>query len=155
MSSDPRSAADILFDNGIDETARKRTFNVLSLLALMRSLESALQARRYTAPTWPRRVATNFPVRPSHSRTLLSQAADATNFPSGENTTCDICLWWPVRRATGFVIDLGASPLLAGEDEGKGDHKKRVWSSEPDIRSSGVVRRRLSYLSWANRWAKT
>ena len=128
-----------------------QTFRVLSLLALINILPSALHASRYTAPTWPRSVAINFPVRPSHIRTLLSQAADAAHRPSGENATCDICRWWPVNRATGLVIECW--PEDDGDDAGKGDHRKRVWSSEPEMSNSGVVRRSASYRVFASAWA--
>jgi hypothetical protein len=67
------------------------TLRVLSLLALTSKRESALQASRYTALMCPRSVATNFPVFPSHRRTLLSHAALAAQRPSGLNTTCATC----------------------------------------------------------------
>lgn len=73
--------------------AKGHTFTVLSLLALINIRESALQARRYTAPIWPLSVATNLPVRPSQTRTLLSHAALAAHRPSGLNATCATCRW--------------------------------------------------------------
>lgn len=55
-----------------------------------------------------------------------------------------------MRRATGFVE---AEPGEDGDGDGKGDQRKRVWSSDPEIRSSGVVRKRLSYRALAKDWA--
>ena len=121
-----------------------RTFNVLSLLALINIRLSALHARRYTAPTCPRSVATNLPDLPSHTLTLLSHAADAAHLPSGEKATWDTCRWCPVSLATGLVT---AFPVNDEEYEGKTDHRKRVWSSDPDMSSSGVVLRIPSYLA--------
>ena len=51
----------------------QKTLSVLHLLALINNRLSPLHASRYTAPTWPRSAAMNLPVRPSHTRTLLSQ----------------------------------------------------------------------------------
>ena len=66
----------------------RKTLSVLYLLALINNRLSALHATsRYTAPTWLRSVATNLPIRPSHTRTLLSQAADADHRPSREKET--------------------------------------------------------------------
>ncbi len=108
----------------------KRTFTVLSLLALTSSLESALHVTRYTAATCPLRVATNFPVLPSHRRTLLSKAADAAHLPSGLNATCYTCLWWPVNRVMGFNFPpRSVAAVDASEEavrEGNSDHRKRV-----------------------------
>ena len=119
----------------------QQTLSVLSLLALINNRLSALHASRYTAPTWPRSVATNLPVRPSHTRTLLSQAADAAHRPSGEKATWETWRWWPVSRAMGLV-------------EERGDQRKRVWSSEPEMSSSvGEVRRRVVYRVCASFWA--
>ena len=129
------------------------TFSVLSLLALISILESALHASLYTAPTCPLSVATNFPVRPSHTLTAPSHPADAALLPSGEKATCDIWRWCPVSRARGFVAD----PVVGvedGDEEGKGDQRKRVWSSEPEISSSGVLCRRAVYLALASSWAR-
>lgn len=125
------------------------TFNVLSLLALTNILASALHANLYTAPTCPLSVATNFPVRPSHTRTAPSHPADAAHRPSGENATWLIWRWCPVRRARGLVLEGGGT----AEGEGKGDQRKRVWSSEPEMRSSGVLWRRAVYRAWASCWA--
>jgi hypothetical protein len=61
------------------------TFSVLSLLELTNILLSELQLTWYTGPTCPRHVATNFPVSPSHIRTDLSNDADRSQRPSGEN----------------------------------------------------------------------
>lgn len=41
-------------------------------------------------------------------------------------------------------VDLVAASNNAGEVEGKRDQRNKVWSSEPEIRSSGVVLRSLS-----------
>jgi len=73
----------------------------------------------------------NFPVFPSHIRTELSQEDEATKRPSGEKATWKICRWCPVRRVMGLLEGRD------GDDE-KGDHRKSVWSSEPEMRSSGV-----------------
>lgn len=116
---------------------------MLSLLALTRSLESALHVSRYTAPMCPRRVATNLPVRPSHRRTLLSQAALAAHRPSGLNATCETWRWWPVSRATGlsFPPRAAASSEAAEEParDGKRDQKKSVWSSDPEMSVSPLL----------------
>jgi hypothetical protein len=40
-----------------------------------------------------------------------------------------------------------------GEEEGKRDQRKRVWSSEPEMRSSGVLEMRVVYLARASFWA--
>eukprot|EP01139_Manchomonas_bermudensis_P020465 Amastigsp_a678841_165.p2 type:complete len:357 gc:universal Amastigsp_a678841_165:1291-221(-) len=74
----------------------------------------------YTGPTWPRIVAMNFPVSPAQSLTDLSNDADATRFPSGENTTELTGCWWPVSRATGFLLSYGAQRMS-------------VWSSDAVI----------------------
>jgi len=132
------------------------TFRVLSLLALINILPSALQANRYTAqaPTWPCKVAIIFPVQPSPIRTLLSHAAEAAHLPWGGNATCDICHWCPVNRDTGLVIEEECwLEIDDGDEKGKGDKRKRVWSSEPEMNSSGVVPRRASYLVFASVWA--
>ncbi|KAJ3533492.1 hypothetical protein NMY22_g7310 [Coprinellus aureogranulatus] len=131
------------------------TFNVLSLLALINIRESALQATRYTGPTCPLNVATNLPVLPSHIRTLLSHALDAAHLPSGENATCEICFWWPVSLVSGFVTDVRVSDDDAGDDEGKSDQRKSVWSSEPEMRSSGVDLRKVSYRAFASACASS
>ena len=67
------------------------TFSVESLLAETSILLSALQATRYTAATWPLRLATNLPVRPSHNLTALSNPALAIHLPSGEKSTWLTC----------------------------------------------------------------
>lgn len=54
----------------------------------------------------------------------------------------------------GFFTVVRLSESAAGDDEGKSDHKNRVWSSEPEIRSSGVVLRMLSNRVLAAAWAK-
>lgn len=76
--------------------------SVESLLAETTILLSPLQANRYTAPTWPLRLATNLPVLPSHTLTLLSRPALAIHRPSGEKAECETGFWCPVSRATGF-----------------------------------------------------
>jgi hypothetical protein len=40
-----------------------------------------------------------------------------------------------------------------GDEDGKGDQRKRVWSSEPEINSSGVLCRRAVYRALASSWA--
>jgi hypothetical protein len=143
---------------------------VPSRLALTTNLESALHVTLYTAPTCPLSVATNFPVRPDHSRTEVSHEAEAAQRPSGEKHTCDIWRWWPVRRETGWslpegsvagvldgsasVVEVGSVVVLGeGEEDGKRDHKNSVWSSEPEMRSSGVDARRVVYRFRASCWA--
>lgn len=132
----------------LNSKTNSHTFNVLSLLALTNILASALHANLYTAPTCPLSVATNFPVRPSHIRTAPSHPADAAHRPSGENATCEIWRWCPVRRARGFVVRDAEE-----REEEKGDQRKRVWSSEPEIKSSGVLCRRAVYRARASCWA--
>ena len=51
------------------------TFTVPSLLAVTIKRLSADQQTWYTAATWPFKVATNFPVRPSHTFTFRSNEA--------------------------------------------------------------------------------
>ncbi len=130
------------------------TFSVLSLLALTSSRESALHASRYTAAMCPRRVATNLPVRPSHTRTELSHAALAAHRPSGLNATWEICRWCPVSRVRGFSFPpRSAAADDASEDavrDGNSDHRKSVWSSEPEIRSSPAVDTSVLYRARAS-----
>lgn len=134
-----------------------RTFNVVSLLALTSIRESALHASLYTAPTCPLSVATNFPVRPFHIRTLLSHAALAAHWPFGLNTTCATWRWCPVRRAMG--LSLPPRSMAASEEEveeareGKSDHRKSVWSSDPETRSSPCEDTRLLYRASASNCA--
>ena len=64
--------------------------------------ESADQAIWYTGPTWPRKVATKVPLRPSHSLMALSKDALTSHRPSGENCTCAwIC---PFQPRTDHVV---------------------------------------------------
>lgn len=48
------------------------------------------------------------------------------------------------------MVDVFGGASVEEEGEANGDHRKRVWSSEPDMRSSGVVRRRASYRACAS-----
>lgn len=59
-------------------------FNVESLLPVTRSLESTDQATLYTAWTCPRNVLMNAPSEARHSRTDLSNEADAINLRARE-----------------------------------------------------------------------
>lgn len=134
---------------------------VPSLLALTTILESALHATLYTAPTWPLNVAMNFPVRPSHNRTLLSHAQLAAHRPSGLNATCETCLWCPVRRAIGLSLPprsaadaVEASEAEGAMREGKRDQRKSVWSSEPVMRISPLAETMLLYRAVASDWAR-
>lgn len=52
--------------------------------------------------------------------------------PSGLNATWFTCFWCPVNRATGFF------GFAAGGSDCTGGHRKRVWSSEPEMSCSGV-----------------
>jgi hypothetical protein len=54
-----------------------------------------------------------------------------------------MCDWCPWRRVSGFVGGDGDGEWE--EEEGKRDQRKSVWSSEPVIRSSGVVDNRVLY----------
>ena len=73
---------------------------------------------------------THLPVRPSHSFTALSNPALAIYLPSGLKATWLTCFWCPVNLARGFFgfADGGLT----------GGHRKRVWSSEPEMSCSGV-----------------
>lgn len=46
---------------------------------------------------------THFPVLPSHSLTELSHPQDAMSLPLGLKATWQICFWWPVSLARGFL----------------------------------------------------
>ena len=109
------------------------TFKVESLLALTSIRESADHATRYTAATWPRRLARNLPLLPSHILTALSKPALATSRPSGEKATWLTCFWCPVIRAIGF---LGVAVDEKDDDAWSGQ-RKSVWSSDPVIIVSG------------------
>jgi hypothetical protein len=98
----------------------------------------------------PLSVATNFPIRPSQTRTAPSHPADAAHRPSGKNATWLIWRWCPIRQVRGLVLEV----FGCGCGEGKGDQSKRVWSSEPEMRSSGVLWRRAVYRTWASCWAR-
>ena len=102
----------------------------------------------------PRSVATNLPVRPSHTRTELSHAALAAQRPSGLNATCATCRWCPVRRARGLSFPPRSAAAAAASPEavreGKSDHRKSVWSSEPEMSSSPAVETRALYRARAS-----
>src|SRR3984957_21225887 len=49
----------------------------------------------WTQPEWPSSVLRQDPVAASHSRTVLSDDADATSWPSGEKATALTELEWP------------------------------------------------------------
>jgi len=51
------------------------------------------------------------------------------------------------------LVELAVDELLEEDDDGNKDQRKRVWSSEPEIRISGVVLRMLSYRALASRCA--
>lgn len=96
------------------------------------------------------------PQKHTHA-TLLSHAAFAVYYPSGMNATCEICRWWHVRRVGGFSFPTRPTGTPAasnnGEREGKSDHKKSAWSSEPVISSSMVATSALHHSnasSWVN-----
>ncbi len=67
---------------------QEHAFSVLSLLPLTSRRLSEDQATWYTAPTCPRKLATNVPSVPFQSLMALSNDALAIHLPSGENCTC-------------------------------------------------------------------
>ena len=74
-----------------------------------------------TLPVWPSSTLRHDPVAASHTRTVLSQEADATSWPSGEKATVLTLPVWPSST-------LQHDPLAAS-------HTRTVLSEEADATS--------------------
>ena len=117
-------------DPGTPSSAALQTFNVESLDAETTNRESGAQARAYTAPTWPARVAKKSPRPPVPQFDLLVEGGrrELPRVRTEENRIDGLLM--PVRRALGFVF---AAPAFSDVQNNK------VASSEPLTNLSHVA----------------
>jgi len=94
------------------------------IMAATQKMVNRSEPTWYTGPTWPRNVAKNVPLTPSHSLMDLSKLPLRSHMPSGLNTTWLMSCTCPVMRASGALLVEGV-------------HRNKVWSSLPLTSRSG------------------